>query len=201
MIKAIIFGLWETLGTKHFSASKTLREHFTIKETPDFLQQYEMSLHLRKWDDKEEMAKSFLTAFNIPITGANIGFVIETILKGVITATMFDGMENILKELKKQYKLALLTNTTNFEEAVIAKWNIQKLFDVKIYPWKIHSLKPSKKNFDEACKQLGVKSDECIFIDNENRSIEVAKKCGFKVIKFLDVETTKKELVNLGIQI
>jgi len=201
MTKIIIFGLWETLGTKHFSASQTLREHFAIKETPDFLQQYEASLHLKNWDNKEEMAKSFLTSFNIPIAEANINFVVETILKGIETATMFEEMDNLLKELRKQYKLAILSNTTKFEATVITKWNIQKLFDVEIYPWKIHSLKPSKKSFNEICKQLGVKSDECIFIDNENRSIEVARKYGFKVIKFLDVETTKKELANLGIQI
>ena len=201
MIKAIIFGLWETLGTKHFSASKTLREHFAIKKTPDFLKQYESSLHLRKWDDNEEMAKSFLTSFNIPITKANISFVAETITRGVETATMFEGMEEVLRELKKQFKLALLSNTTNFEAKVITKWNIQKLFDVEIYPWKIHSWKPSKKNFDEVCKQLGVKSDECIFVDNEDRSIKVAKKCGLNVIQFQNVETMKKELANSGIKI
>jgi FMN phosphatase YigB (HAD superfamily) len=195
MIKAIVFGLWETLGTKHFSASKTLREHFGIKETPNFLKQYETSLHLEKWDNEINMAKSFLTAFDIPIIEENIDFVVETILKGVDTATLFEGMKNVLRKLNEKYKLAILSNTTNFEAKVIAKWNVQKLFDMELYSWKIHSLKPAKKNFDEVCKQLGVKSDECIFIDNENRSIEVARKCGFKIIKFQNVETMKKELV------
>jgi HAD superfamily hydrolase (TIGR01509 family) len=201
MVEAIIFGLWETLGTKYFSASKILREHFSIKETQEFLHQYEMSLHLRKWDDKEEMAKSFLKAFGLLVTEANIRFVIDTILKGVKTATMFEGMEKVLRELKKQFKLAILSNTTNFEAEVITKWNIQNLFDEEIYPWKISSLKPSKKSFEEVCKQLSVKPDGCIFVDNENRSIEAAKRMWLKTIKFQNVETMKKELADLGIKV
>ncbi len=102
MTKTIIFGLWETLGTKHFSASQTLRKHFAIEETPDFLQQYEESLHLKKWNDKKKMAKSFLTAFNIPFTEENVSFVVKIILRGVETATMFEGIEDLLRELKKQ---------------------------------------------------------------------------------------------------
>jgi len=171
MTKVIIFGLWETMGTKHFSASKILREQFNIENSSDFLPKYEKSLHLEKWNNPEKMAKSFLGTFNIPITKTNVDFMVRTILKGVDTATLFEGMKEILKKLKRSYRLVILSNITNYKSKVVRKWGIEKFFDKQIYPWKIKSLKPSKKSFDKICNRLNVRPNECVFIDNEERSL------------------------------
>lgn len=193
MIKAVVFDLWETIGTKGFRVSKSLREHFNIK-TPDFLERYERSLQLKEWKNIEEMAKNFLINFNINVNEENINFVIDIIQKGIDKATIFRGMKVILGKLKNKYKLALLSNTTNFESKVISKWNLNKYFDIQIYSYQINSLKPSNRNFDEICKKLNLKPNECLFIDNEERSIEAARKLGFKTITFQNVEQLKKEL-------
>ena len=68
-------------------------------------------------------------------------------------------------------------------------------FDVQLYSWQINSLKPSGRSFEEICKRLQVNPDKCLFIDNEDRSINEAKKLGFNTIKFKNVEQLKKELL------
>jgi len=201
MIKAIMFGLWETLGTKHFSVSKLLREHFGIEDTSDFLEKYEKSMQLKEWDSQEEMARSFLETFNIEINNENVDFIVGQIKRGIDEATLFNGMEDVLRNLKRRYKLAILSNTTNFEAKVVSKWDIEELFNKQLYSWKIKSLKPSHRNFNEICNQLDAQPNECIFIDNEERSTKVAVGIGFKVIKFKNVDNLKMELTAFGISI
>ena len=65
MIKAIIFDLWETLGTKNIGISKTLRNKFNIEKTPDFLIKYEHAIQLKKFSSQDELSKSFLNHFDI----------------------------------------------------------------------------------------------------------------------------------------
>ncbi|MBI2572817.1 HAD-IA family hydrolase [Candidatus Woesearchaeota archaeon] len=197
MIKGIIFDLWETLATKNIGISKTLRDHFKIEKTDDFLERYERAIQLKAWKTPEEMAINFLNSFNLPKTTANIRFVEETLQKGIDNATLFEGMDKLLKNLKKKYKLGLLSNTTIFESTVPQALGIEKIFDAKIYSWQLHSLKPSKKNFDEVCKMLGLKASECVFIDDGERNVKAAASYGFKTIRYQNIEQLKKELVTL----
>jgi len=184
MIKVIVFGLWETLGSKHFSASQALREHFGIQASPDFLEKYERSMQLEVWGDIRRMATSFLEAFTISPTQQNISTVVDIIQKGIDQAELFTGMEELLKKLQQHYQLAILSNTNNFEATVIDTWNIDKYFSNKFYSWRLKSLKPSRKNFHEVCKAFAVEPNHCLYVDNEERSTDAAKKYGFNVIVF-----------------
>ncbi|MBS3080729.1 HAD family hydrolase [Candidatus Pacearchaeota archaeon] len=195
MIKAIIFGLWETIATKGFSVSERLMEQFNIKKTSDFLERYEKALQLRKWRNKKEMAENFLMCFDTPINYKNCTFIIQTVNEGINRAKVFSGIKEILLLLKKKYKLGILSNTTNFESNIISLMSFNTFFDVQLYSWQINSLKPSGRSFEEICKRLQVNPDKCLFIDNEDRSINEAKKLGFNTIKFKNVEQLKKELL------
>jgi FMN phosphatase YigB (HAD superfamily) len=194
MIKVIIFGLWETLGSKHFSASKALREHFGIQASQDFLEKYERSMQLEVWYNIERMAKNFLEAFEISPTQQNVSTVVGIIQKGIDQAELFTGMEELLKELQQNYQLAILSNTNNFEATVIDKWGIDKYFSKKFYSWSLKSLKPSRNNFHEVCKVFAVEPNNCLYIDNEDRSTHAAEEYGFKTIAFKNVSTLGMQL-------
>ncbi len=194
MIKAIVFGLWEVLGSKKFSVSKKLKENFDIQDD-HFLENYEKSMQLKIWDNKEEMVKSFLTNFSIIDCEENVSFVVNLIDQGIDQGELFVGMKDFLEKLKEKYRLGIISNTNNFESRIIKKWEIQDLFDKKVFSWEINSLKPSKNNFDELCDSLKVLPDQCIYVDNESRCLEVAKSLGFNVIKFTDLNNLKRELV------
>ncbi len=195
MIKAVIIDLWETIATKSFSVSIRLMEQFNIKKTSDFLERYEKALQLKKWRNKKEMAENFFMCFDIHINYNNRTFIIQTVNEGINRAKVFKGMKEILVLLKKKYKLGILSNTTNFESNIISLLNFNTFFDVQLYSWQINSLKPSRRSFEEICKRLQLNSNECLFIDNEDRSINKAKKLGFNTIKFKNVEQLKKELL------
>ena len=201
MIKSIVFDLWETLGTKSIGISKTLREHFRIEKTPDFFQRYEKSIQLKKWKNQKEMAKSFLDAFYIPKNEENIAFVVETLQQGIDNSTLFEGMKDILKRLKVNYSLSILSNTTNFESDILKKWNIERYFIIKVYSYEIGTLKPSKENFNEIIRRLKIKTQECIFIDDGIENVQAAAKYGFKAIQFKNVDQLKKELASFSIKL
>lgn len=194
MIKAIVFDLWETLGTKNIGISKTLMGYFNIEKTYDSMIKYESSIQLIAWKNEDEMASNFLKSFHILNTKQNHEFVVNTLRSGIEKATLYEGMEELLKRLKRTYKLGILSNTTIFESQVPKKWGINKLFDSCVYSWQISSLKPSKNNFDEICKELHVNSSECIFIDDDPKNIDSAKNLGLKSIVYENIDTLKNEL-------
>ncbi|MGV8086252.1 MAG: HAD-IA family hydrolase [Candidatus Woesearchaeota archaeon] len=199
--KAIIFDLWDTIGTKNIGISKTLFNYFNIEKTPELMIQYESSIQVDNWSTEEEMASNFLKTFNLPTTSENIYFVTKTLDYGISKATLYPGMETLLQELKLEYKLGLLSNTTIFESGIIDRWNIEKLFDSRVYSWQIASLKPAKLNFDIICTNLKVLSSECIFIDDNKKNVELARSYGFTAIKYENIDQLRSELKNLGIML
>ncbi|MEK6963290.1 MAG: HAD family hydrolase [Nanoarchaeota archaeon] len=184
MIKAIIFDLWDTIGTKNIRVSKILKEHFKLEHKNEFTVEYKRPMQLHAWSNKEDMAKSFLHFFNIPVTEANIAFVKNTVQAGVDKAALFEGMEVLLNKLHEKFKLGLLSNSTIFDEEALKKMSVNHLFDAKVYSWQMGTLKPDKKNFDKVCELLHEKPTECLFIDNSLKHIEAAKALGMKTIHF-----------------
>jgi FMN phosphatase YigB (HAD superfamily) len=107
MVKAIIFDLWETLGTKNVGISRSLQDKFGIEKTPDFMHLYEASVQLNEWKSEQDMAVNFLKEFKIEQNQENIEYVINLFREGIEKATMFAGMRDLLLDLKKKYKLGL----------------------------------------------------------------------------------------------
>ena len=194
MIKAIIFDLWDTMGSKGFAINKLFKEHFKIKEYPDYHKDYEESIQVNRWSSKEEMAKNFLKTFKIQPTNENIHFVISAYEKGIKNATLFDGMKRILILLKRNYKLGLVSNTTIYEINFVDKYDIRKFFDAIVCSHDVGKLKPSRKIFEEIAKRLSVRLAECLFIDDSESNTNKAKEYGMKTIRFESVEQLKKEL-------
>ena len=199
MIKIIIFDLWETLGTKNLGVSKELQKHFHIPDTSNFLKRYEKSCQLSVWKNKQDLAKSFLMEFNLPLSRANISFVIKILEKGIRNATLYPFMRQLLATLKKKYSLAILSNTTIFESKIVKKWGVEKHFQAQIYSCHINSLKPSNKSFKEVCRFFQVKPRECIFIDNQRKNVDVAKRLGFQALHYQNISQLKRDLHANGV--
>jgi HAD superfamily hydrolase (TIGR01509 family) len=201
VIKAIIFDLWETLGTKNVGISKTLKDKFKIEQTLDFLERYECSIQLKEYKNQEDLALSFLNYFNIEINQENIDFVVNTLESGINKAKLFDGMYDLIKHLSKSYSLGILSNTTCFESQVISNWKIGQYFDAQVYSWQLGSLKPSVSNFKDICAKLNVSPEEAIFIDDGEKNIIAAQNLGFKTIQYKEINQLKKELVSYSVKL
>ena len=72
---------------------------------------------------------------------------------------------DLIRKLKPNYRIALLSNTDKWIfEDYIKKIEIFDLFDSVSVSYKIKDAKPGKKIFLDAVKKLGVEPEECIYI-------------------------------------
>ena len=200
MIKAIVFDLWGTLGTKNVAVSKLLQEKFDIPETDDYVRKYEEAVQLKPWETEDQMARSFLSEFGREQSLENIEFVINIFKQGIAKATIFGGMRELLVAIKqKGLKLGLLSNTTIFESVVLENLEIRDLFDAVVFSWHKGNLKPSHEAFKHILGELGVSEEEALFIDDGKKNVESAKVLGMQGILFKGIETLKNRMAELGI--
>jgi putative hydrolase of the HAD superfamily len=197
MTKAIIFDLWLTLGTKNVGISNSLREKFNIEKTDDFMHLYEKAVQLRKWSSEEEMAKNFLEVLSIEEKPGDVDWIISLFREGIEKATMYPGMKELLLELKKDYKIGFISNTTVFESVVLDKWEIRDIFDVVSFSWEVEAKKPTKEIFDITLEKLEVLPNEAIFIDDGQKNIDAALSYGLRGIQFVNFEQFKSDLYKL----
>lgn len=193
-IKAVVFDLWETIGTKNISVSKTLQNKFNITPSHDFLQKYERAIQLKKWDSQDDAAKSLLVEFDIPLSPENISFTVDLLCSSISQATMFEGMKELLVDLQRKVKLGILSNTTNFESVALSNWGIEDKFDAKVFSWEIGTIKPSANNFKVICDKLNLSPHEIIFVDDGIVNVEAALSLGMQSLVFTGVDEFKNHL-------
>ena len=101
----------------------------------------------------------------------------------------------LLKQLKKDFNLYLLSNTnsihiTEFENKIGSKQYKQfyQLFDKVYYSHKIGKRKPNAEAFLLIIEENNLITEEVLFIDDSPQHIEGAKKLGIKTYHLLDDE-------------
>ena len=108
---------------------------------------------------------------------------------------------DILLELKKYYKIWLLSNTNpkHIQDELDNKYVFPKLVDGAIYSYDVGLRKPDKSIYIKACELAKVNPEESVFIDDLIENIDGAKKVGIKGIHYTDIEKLNKSLKQLGI--
>jgi epoxide hydrolase-like predicted phosphatase len=102
---------------------------------------------------------------------------------------------NLIKELRKSYKTAMLSNITvsgmerRFSEAERAEY-----FDEIVVSAAIGYLKPDPEAYTITAEKLGVKPEECVFIDDKDAFCEAARVVGMQAVWYRDFETAKADL-------
>lgn len=105
----------------------------------------------------------------------------------------------IKEKLKGKYRLAILSNQIeSWFETIAQKKKFREVFDVIVTSYETGIAKPDIKIYKKTIEDLGVKSHECIFIEDRAKNLEPAKKLGMKTIEFKSyvqlVEDLKKIL-------
>ncbi len=187
---AIIFDLWNTLASKRVRTSEVLKEHFGILDD-DYSEKYARIVQTNNFSNLKDLANHFLKKFNLPILDSNVNFVVNLFEEGIDSAELFPEVKELLKELKKEHKLAVLSNTHPFE-VINNNWGISDLFDEVVYSFETGHLKPANKSFDSVLKKLNVNPEECIYVDDTHKNLLAAKKLGMKT--FGSIAELKKGL-------
>jgi len=101
----------------------------------------------------------------------------------------------LLQELRKNYKIYLLSNTNRihadyYNQDLIENHNInglEELFDKVFYSHDIALRKPDKEAFEYVLKNQNLKAEECLFIDDALPNIIAANQLGIYTI-FLNLD-------------
>ncbi|MDG1914693.1 MAG: HAD family phosphatase [Crocinitomix sp.] len=102
---------------------------------------------------------------------------------------------DFLRTLKKEYKIYLFSNTNaihlrKFQEIIQQQYAnaelLEDIFDKTYYSHIIQKRKPNAAAFEYILKDLGLKAEEVIFIDDSIQHVEGAKSIGINAYHLID---------------
>jgi len=109
---------------------------------------------------------------------------------------------SLIKRLKKDYKVALLSNTNKIDfDNVIKRFELFPLFDAVTLSFEVGHRKPDKEIYLNALKKLNLKPNECVFIDDIKEYSDAASKLGIYEINYTSYENLIKELKKLNVKV
>ncbi len=98
-----------------------------------------------------------------------------------------EDMVSLLPELKKNYKLFLLSNTDSIHQKYgWQKYDFLKYFDKLILSHETGSVKPEEKIYREVEKASGFSSEQHFYIDDIKEYVDAAIKIGWDAVQFVD---------------
>ena len=192
MVKAILFDFWGTLVETGIHPSPVRQVRYILRlQMPfqEFIVKFEEAFMLKKFENLNEAFKNVCIAFNVNPPPFVVDKLIGMWNKNMLLAKPFQDTKHVLDELKKDYKLAIISNTDNFSlEPVLDKFELRKYFDAIMLSCETGYLKANTKMFNEAIKALGVKKKDCLMVgdslDSDIAGATKAKK-GFRVIRII----------------
>ncbi len=132
---------------------------------------------------------------------------IDVLYDSFINTPIDSKMMTLAIKLKEQnYRIGMITdNKKDRIDSIVEQYGWDKLFDVVTVSANVGSGKDSEKIFKHSTNALNLNTDECVFIDNQEKNLVVPMKMGMRVIYFnhvkRDYDGLYEKLRNLGIPI
>ncbi len=103
-----------------------------------------------------------------------------------------------IQELKKDYKIGLLSNAAdNWLDHMFTPEQI-KAFDAVALSYEMRHVKPDPRAYEIIAERLGVEVGECVFVDDQERYCTGAREAGMKAVRYKnDVDQMRIELNKL----
>jgi len=187
-MKAIIFDFFGTIMENGIFPSpvRQVKYFLRLREMPfqEYIVKFEKAFMTKKFENLEEAFKNVVREFNLKVPD----FVIEKLIglwnKNRLLAKPFPEVKEVLEDLKKDYKLILLSNSDCFSiEPLLEKYDMDKYFDAKFFSYETGLLKSNKEIFDKIRKKLGIKKEEMIIVgDSLESDIKSAENANIKAI-------------------
>ena len=93
------------------------------------------------------------------------------------------GVRGMLRKLKKNFKLGLVTaSNKNQAEVLLDLVGIKKYFDVILTSEDVKRNKPNPEPYLLASKKLGLNPEECVVVEDSETGLESGKRAGMKCI-------------------
>lgn len=103
-----------------------------------------------------------------------------------------------VRELKRTYKIGLLTNMgPGTLDEIFDETERNELFDTVVVSSEVGMIKPSRDIFELTSEQLGVPADQTIFIDDRPVNVDGAERTGMQTILFTTNSQFEEEFERL----
>jgi putative hydrolase of the HAD superfamily len=73
-------------------------------------------------------------------------------------------------------------------------------FDVLVWSYQVHMVKPNPAIYRYTLKKLGTRPGETLFLDDRAVNIEAARAVGMKALEFSTVERLREDLIAAGLE-
>lgn len=104
----------------------------------------------------------------------------------------------IIQNLSKNYKLAVLSNHPHGLHDWLADWQIDRFFKVIVCSADVGLVKPDARIFELLLQRLKEFPEHVAFIDDTNEHVATAQALGMHGILFTTADDLKEELMGLG---
>ena|SRR3989338_2882451 len=110
-------------------------------------------------------------------------------------------MVDLVKKLKKHYPLYLISNTNDLHfEYVKSTFEVVKYFDRCFPSHLVGHRKPDQAMFDHVLREIKLRPEDTVFIDDVSDFVDAAKKAGIHGVQFTSRKALEKELHKLGVR-
>jgi len=100
----------------------------------------------------------------------------------------------IARELKPRYKIGFLSNASRDRITELFTPEQVELFDDVVLSYQVHLIKPDPEIYKLSTQRLGVQPEECVFVDDLARYVEMAETLGMRGIWYQNFEQFRDEL-------
>lgn len=109
-----------------------------------------------------------------------------------------EPLVEFVKQLRKQYKTALLSNIgRDMMSTLFSAEEQAALFDTVVLSSDIGMVKPYPEIYELTATRLAVAPEECVMIDDILRNVEGAEAVGMKGLQYISNEQVMSELKNV----
>lgn len=99
----------------------------------------------------------------------------------ILTVEKDRNLWKILPKLKEMYALFVLSDCPSDKESIIRnEINLEKYFEKSYFSYDYGMTKKEKRFFTVPLKENNLNADECLFIDDSEKNIKLAKSVGFR---------------------
>lgn len=92
------------------------------------------------------------------------------------------------------YIIAILSNAIKIHSDHVSRKNIYQLFSPVVLSFEVGMNKPNRNIYNLTARRIGLKANECLFIDDKEENVKVARSVGMHGIVFRNVTQLKTEL-------
>lgn len=112
----------------------------------------------------------------------------------------FPGVQSLLEDLGRKYRLAILSNTNELHwPRLLGEFNIAHHFEKMFASHKMKKAKPDLDIFHDVIKDLNVKPENILFLDDNLMNIDASKQVGINGHQVKGIEQTYQLLDSMDI--